>query len=83
MKQDLKRIELNPRAEEGPHVSDSPEALRVDAPAFVPVQHYAWQDKGTYVQLQITTTHHLAGARAASASALPPLCFVSVIKETA
>ena len=54
-------------------MSDSPESLRVDAPTFAPVQQYTWQDKGTHVQLQISTTHHLAGAQGAvSASVLLP-----------
>ena len=68
MKPQFKMIELHPQAQEAPPEIGSPAALTVDVPAFVPVQHYTWQDKGIYVQLQITTMHHIAGARAESAS---------------
>ena len=61
VKAQFKMIELHPQAEEAPPELESPAALKVDAPSFVPVQHYTWQDKGTYVQLQIDTLHHVAG----------------------
>ena len=68
VKPHLKMIELHPQAQEGPPNPDSSAALRVEAPLFVPVQHYKWQDKGTHVQLQITSMHHLAGQPTDSAS---------------
>ena len=66
VKPQLKMLELHPQAQDGLPESESPAALRVDAPSLTPVQHYTWQDKGTYVQLQIRAAHHVAGEKAAS-----------------
>lgn len=68
VKPQLKMIELHPQAQEGPPKPHFSADLRVEAPIFVPVQRYKWQDKGTHVQLQITSVHHLAGLPSNSAS---------------
>ena len=62
----LKMIELQQQPQEGISQPEDPAALTVDVPTFTPVQCYTWQDRGDFIQLQIATTHHVAGAQSSA-----------------
>ena len=71
----LKMIQLQPQSQEGPCQPEDPAALTVDAPTFMPVHRYTWQDRGDFIQLQIASAHHVAGAQSSVNQLL--LCRVS------
>jgi len=62
----LKMIELHPQSQEGSSQPEDSAALTVDVPTLTPVQCYTWQDRGDFIQLQIATAHHVAGAQSSA-----------------